>query len=187
MSEQPFDAPADAPREFTPGELAAAREQLRAQGELGTGSPGDPAAIGMQALAAGAQADEVDAASMLESIRAMQARIDALEREKRLATAPDVVKYSAALHDHLAAKAAAHPVINADADYSFGPVLEKAAALAESAGKAAETGHPGSLKADAEEIGAWIAKHARRFPHLDYSYIGDLAAEAAGAVARLAA
>lgn len=179
--------------EFTPEQLAAARAQLEAQGELSpaAASPDtvatDGAGLGMRALADGAQAAEVDSGELLRQIRAMQDRMDALEREKRMSTAPDVVKYATALHDHLSAKAAAHPLINLDADHGWGQVLEQTASIKEAAAAAAESGQPGTLKEDLGKVEAWVSRHARRFPQIDYTYVLELAEDAAGALAKLVA
>lgn len=194
-------APADAPREFTAEELAQARAQLLAQGEdlaEAQGPPVDPASLGTHAVAAGAEAASVDPNELLSSIRALQAQVAALEAEKRQANAPDVVKFTQALHDHLAGKAAAHPHTQADPDHSWGQapdaqgangrgVLADTAALVADAAQAAESGKVGNLGERVGKVEAWVKAHAKRFPHIDYSYVLDLAAEAAGAVARLAA
>lgn len=193
---------ADAPRrEFTPEELAQARAQLEAQGEdlsAAQGPPVDPASLGTHAVAAGAEAAQVDPNELLRAIRGLQAQVDALQAEKRQANAPEVVRYAQALHDHLAVKAAAHPVIQGDADYSWGQVpnaqgaggrgvLADTAALVGDAEAAADSGKVGHLGDDIGKVETWVKAHARRFPQIDYSYVLDLAAEAAGAVARLAA
>lgn len=197
----PTDAPATAPREFTPDELAEARRQLVAQGaDLGPGPEvaESGAALGMQAMAAGAQASEVDADAMLAAIRSLQAQVAALEREKKLAQAPEVVKYAQALFDHLAVKAAQHPTVQADPDHTYGKapnaeghggqgLLGAAGAIVTAAEAAADTGQPGTLAADVGKVETWVKRHARRFPHIDYSYILDLAEETAGAVLKLAA
>jgi hypothetical protein len=179
---------ADAPRQFTPSERAAAREQLLAQGELAPAAPvPDSASLGIQALAAGAQADEVDPGELLRMLQAQQARIDALESEKRLATAPDIVKYATALADHLQVKADANPVIHSDPDHTWMPALELAAGLVNAASTAAQSGQPGDLAAQVAKVRTWVARHQRKFPHLDYGYIQDLADETDDAAAKLAA
>lgn len=192
MSEQPIEqaAPDTAGgRQFTDDELAEARRQLEAQGQLApaAGPEASGAELGMQALAAGAQAGEVDAAGLLREIRALQSQVDTLNRERHLAQAPEVVRYAEALRDHLAAKQAAHPHINADPDHSFRPVLAIAGKVVTAAGEAADSGRPGGIAGDVQQIERWVAAHARRFPHLDYSYIAELAGEVGGAAARLAA
>lgn len=193
---------ADAPaREFTPEELAQARAQLLAQGEdlsNAQGPPVDPESLGAHAVGAGAEAAAVDPNELLAAIRGLQSKVDALEAEKRQANAPDVVKYTQALHDHLAGKAAAHPVIQANPDHSWGQapdaqganargVLASTHALVADAQGAADSGKVGHLAEDVGKVEDWVKRHARRFPQIDYSYILDLAAEAAGAVAKLAA
>lgn len=192
---------AEAPREFTPEELDQARAQLLAQGEdlsAAQGPPVDSASLGTHAVAAGAEAASVDPNELLAAIRQLQGQVDALEAEKRQANAPDVVKYTQALHDHLAGKAAANPVLQANPDHSWGQapdaqgangrgVLADTAALLADAQTAADSGKVGHLAEDVSKVESWVKAHARRFPHLDYSYILDLTAEAAGAVAKLAA
>lgn len=190
-----------APREFTPEELAQARAQLLAQGEdlsSAQGPPVDPASLGTHAVAAGAEAAQVDPQELLAAIRGLQAQVDALNAEKRQANAPDVVKYTQALHDHLAGKAAANPVLQSNPDHSWGQapdaqganargILADTAAIVADAQAAADSGKVGHLAEDVGKVESWVKAHARRFPHLDYSYILDLTAEAAGAVAKLAA
>jgi len=196
----PASPPAGAPREFTAEELDAARAQLLAQGAtgIGTGPAATGEALGLSAMAAGAEATEVDAGAMLAAIRALQAKVDALEREKRAAQAPDVVKYAQALFDHLAVKAVKHPHTQADPDHTWGQapgddgtggrgVLGAAGKIVTAAGKAADTGHPGTLAADLGKVETWVKRHARRFPHIDYSYVLELAEDAAQAVTLLAA
>jgi hypothetical protein len=184
---------APAPRtEFTPEELAAAREQLLAQGELAPRAQADqavsPTDLGVQAVMDGAQADEVDTASLLRQIKALQARTDALEREKALATAPDVVKYATALADHLQVLADGHPVIHADPDHTWMPVLEHAASLVNAASDAAAgTGDPAAVTQHLDAIRQFIDRHARRHPAIDYGYHRDLLDEAGDAAAKLAA
>lgn len=187
-------APVSAPAggfQFTPEQLAAARQQLLDQGELDPAAKGGPdvaedsATLGMKALADGAQSSEVDTGELLRQIQAMQSRMDTLEREKRMSTAPEVVKYATALHDHLTAKAAAHPAIAADPDHNWGQVLEQTASIKEAAATAAESGKPGTLKDDLGKVAAWVSRHAKRFPQIDYSYVLELAEDAAGALARL--
>lgn len=192
MSEQPAEttgaaAPAG-PRQFTPEELEEARQQLMAQGELSQAEPAqDQAALGMQALADGAQATEVDPGDMLAMIKSLQAKVAGLEAEKRLASAPDVVRLTTAVRDHLAAKAAAHPQIQLDPDHTWKPVLDQAGQLVHDAEAAADAGHPGSLGDDIGKVASWVTRHAKRFPHIDYGYILELAEDAAEAAAKLAA
>jgi hypothetical protein len=179
------------PRQFTPEELAAARQQLLDQGELDPAPPRDAVAedqadLGVKVLQSGAEADEIDPGELLAAIRALQSKVDGLEREKRLSQAPDVVKYATALHDHLTAKALANPVINADPDHGFGPVLEQTATLKDAAADAADSGHPGQVEDLAGKVGAWVSRHARHFPQIDYSYVLDLAEDVATAAAKLA-
>lgn len=199
-------APLAAPpvREFTPEELEAARVQLTAQGaDLGpAGGASDVAesgaALGMHALAAGAEAAEVDTAAMLRAIKALQSQVASLEAEKRLTSAPQVVRYAQALHDHLAVKAAQHPTVQADPDHTYGQaphedgqggrgVLGATGRLVAAAEAAAETGNPGTITTDAGKVATWVQRHARRFPHIDYGYVLELAEDVAGAAAKLAA
>lgn len=179
------------PHQFTADELAAAREQLLAQGELDPVTARDTVAedqadLGARVLQSGAEADEVDAADLLAAIRGLQSQVDALNREKRLSQAPDVVKYATALNDHLTAKALSNPTINADPDHGYGPVLEQTATLKDAAADAAGSGHPGQVEDLAGKIGKWVSAHARRFPQVDYSYVLDLAEDVATAASKLA-
>lgn len=194
MTEIPAEAAGG--RQFTAEELAAARDQLIAQGDLapagavGAAALPDSAALGFQALADGAEAANPDVGEMLATIRMMHERISQLEAAKGLDTAPAVVRYAVALFDHLSAKAAAHPVINADLDHGYAPALKLAGAARDAAAKAAETPTAAAVAdtgSKVAELERWIVAHARRFPQVDYSYLIDLAAEAAGAVAKLAA
>ena len=194
MSEQPETAaPAAGEYIFTPEQLAAARDQLLAQGELdpaesGGGPPVGPGELGAQALADGAEAAEADPGAMLRAIQALQAQVDALNAEKRATSAPPLVTYAQAVKDHLAAKQAAHPVIDADPDHSFAPAVELAGQLVDAAKQAGEPGgDTGPVTSKLAEVETWIKQHAKRFPQLDYSYLGDLALEVAGTVAKLAA
>lgn len=182
-------APAEAPHEFTPDQLEAARQQLIAQGaDLGQrDTPVDSAGLGMQALAAGAEPAEVDADALLRMLQAQQSQINALLAEKKLANAPEVVKYATALADHLQARADQNPAIHADPDHTWMPALEQAATLVNAANDAASSGEPGPVMDVVAGLEKWMATHARRFPALDYGYLIDLAGEVAGAAAKLAA
>lgn len=194
----PPTPPAPPAREYTADELAAAQAAI-AGANVGVTGPqvGSPTDLGLAALAAGAEAADPDPAEMLAAIRAMQARIDALEAEKRSAQAPLVVTYATALLDHLATKRAQHPVIQADPDHNYGQVpnaeglgargvLGAAHHLVSTATVAAETGNGQGVAAELPAIQTWVQRHARRFPHVDYSYIVELAEEVAGAAAKLA-
>ena len=190
QDQAPATAP-EAPRQFTAAELAAARAQLIAQGELDpvvqrdqTVAPDD---LGVQALVDGAAPAEVDTQAMLRSLQAMQARIDALEREKQLATAPDVVKYTTALADHLQALADANPAIHADPDHTWMPALEHAAAAVNAAQDAAAGGDPAAVSEHLDALQRFIDRHARRHTALDYGYQRDLIDEARDAAGKLAA
>lgn len=147
----------------------------------------DAESLGVQAVAAGAQADEVDPAALLAMLKAQQAKIDQLIAERNLATAPDVVKYATALADHLQVKADANPAIHADPDHTWMPALELAAGLVNSAQAAAASGQAGDIPAQVGRVRQWVARHQRRFPHMDYGYISDLADETEAAAAKLAA
>lgn len=184
----PGPVPPEAPRQFTPEELAAARQQLLAAGELAPAAPAaDSSELGMQALAAGAQAGEVDPHELLAMLKAQQARIDQLMAEKKLADAPEIVKYSTALADHLQVKADANPVLHADPDHTWNPALELAAQLVNASQEAAKTGQPGSLPELIGKVRTWVGRHQRKFPAIDYGYIQDLADEAEAAAGKLAA
>src|SRR5579872_4431990 len=100
MTENTGWPPQPDPAQPTQEQLAEAARQIASQ-NVGVTSAADPAALGMQALAAGAEPAEVDASELLASIRALQGRITALEAEKRAATAPAVVRYAQAILDHL--------------------------------------------------------------------------------------
>jgi len=207
QGQDPAAPPAEAPREFTKDELEQARQQLVSQGadlgpSGGSTAPNDVAesgaALGMHALAAGAEAADVDTAAMLRAIKELSAKVSALEAEKRLASAPDVVKYAHGLHDHLLAKSYQHPGVQADADHTYGQapresgeggkgVLGATGRLITAAEAAADTGDPGTIAAEAAKVGTWVTRHARRFPHIDYSYVLELAEDLGGAALKLAA
>jgi hypothetical protein len=155
-------------------------------------APADPAdasaELGMRLAGAGAAATDVDAAALLQQLRALQRQVDQLTAQQTAAQAPDVVKYAVAFADHLQAKADAHPVINADPDHTFIPALHKAAQMVNGAEQVAAggTGHEG-LVTLARDAGKWVELHARRFKGIDYDYLLQLAAEVASAAAKLAA
>lgn len=177
--------------QYTPEQIAAARALLSDVGELDPAAQRDQAAtpddLAAQIHAAGAEAADPDVGALLDQIRAMQSRMDKLEAEKRAQNAPDVVKYAQALNDHLAAKAAAHPVVDANPDTSFGPGLKLTAALVSAAGDAADANKPGTLERDSDQVVRWLTQQARRAPHLDLGYLAELAGEVAGAAVKLAA
>jgi hypothetical protein len=199
MTESTGWPPQPDPPQPTQEQLAEAARQLQATNVGVTGPQvGSPVDLGMQALAAGAEPAEVDTAAMLAEFRALQARISALEAEKRASTAPAVVRYAQAILDHLSTKAAQHPAIQADADHTYGQaanasgdggkgVLGAASHLVATASTAADTGKPGSFGNELGQIQTWVQRHARRFPHVDYGYVLELAEEAALAVTKLAA
>lgn len=169
--------------EFTPEQLAAAREQLIAQGELA--APAAPAHLGQTVLESGAMPDQIDAIALLHQIQAMQAQLDQMAAEKKAELAPDVVKYAEAAMDHLTAKAVAHPMIGADPDWNYGTGLETLAGLKEAAAEAADAAAPGRVADAAAKAEAWVRQHAAHFPHIDYGYILQLITEAGVAAAKL--
>ena len=172
-------------RQFTDDELAAARAQIAAQ-EAGAGAPPvDAAAMGRNLLAAGAEPAEVNPAELLTMIRAMQAKIDGLEREKKLAAAPELVKYATAIADHIAVKATTSPAIHADPDNTFQPGLDAAAALVGAARAATDSGDPAAVAGPLGKVVAFVTRHARRLPQLDYAYVLELAEELGEAAAKL--
>jgi hypothetical protein len=193
----PAPAPPAAPPVPTAEQQAEAAAQIAAQNVGITGPQvGSPVDLGMAALAAGAEAADPDPGEMLRAIRQLQARIDSLEAEKRSQHAPDVVKYAQALLDHITAKRDQHPVIQADPDHSFGQVpnadgvggrgvLGGVSHLVASATTAAETGDPRSVLSELGPVETWVKRHARRFPHLDYNYILELAEDVGLAAAKL--
>lgn len=159
--------------------------------EAPAADPGNPE-LAMQ-IAARQQAaglppsTEVDANALLAQIQRLQASVEALEAEKRASNAPEVLTLATAAADHLQAKADANPVIHADPDYTWHPVLEKAVALTGQAQAAADTGDTAHLERIAADIGDWVAAHAKRFPSLDYSVITDLLDRTVTAARKLAA
>jgi hypothetical protein len=183
----------------TAEQQAEAARQLAAQNVGVTGPQvGSPVDLGRAAVAAGAEAADVDANELLASIRALQNRVNLLEAEKRAASAPAVVRYAEAIRDHLATKAAQHPAVQADPDHSYGKlpdasgagglgVLGAASHLAVTAAQAADSGKPGSFGTELGHIVTWVQRHARRFPAIDHGYILELAEEAALAATKLAA
>lgn len=193
-ADQPHDAaaaPVAGPREFTAEELDQARQLLAAQGETFAPVTAAPAAdqseLGMQALADGAQADEIDPAELLRSIQALQAQVSRLEAEKRTAQAPDVVKYADAIAGHLQALADANPVIHADPDHTLMPMLEHAAAAVNAAHDAADSGDPAPVHDQLDQLDRLVARHQRRFPGLHFGYVRDLLDEARDSAHKLAA
>ena len=204
MSEQPFgtdEAPAaaaaasppaaDAPHQFTPEELAAARAQLEAQGELDPAQRRDDIAedqadLGMR-IADKATADAVDPAELLRSIKSLQAQVDRLNSEKAAANVPDLVKYTTAIADHLQARADQHPAIHADPDHTYMPALETAAALVNDAQAAAESGDVAKVLDGIGALRRFLDRHGRHHPQQDNSYLHDLAGEAEEAAHKAAA
>lgn len=146
------------------------------------------AAVGMRLAQSGAAATDVDIEALLRTVQGLQAQVEQLTAERVSASAPDVVKYATAFADHLQAKADGHPVINADPDHTFITGLRHAAQLVNTAESvvASGSGHD-HLVTLAKDAGAWITAHARRFPAIDYDYLGQLAEEVASAAVKLIA
>jgi hypothetical protein len=141
--------------------------------------------MGAALVDAGAQAAAVDPNELLALIRGMQARIDGLEREKKLAAAPQLTRLATAVHDHLAAKAAANPVIHGDPDRTWRPALDIAGELVGAAKSATESGDAGKISDYLGSLFAWVTAHAKAFPALDYGYVLILLEETAAAAASL--
>jgi hypothetical protein len=175
----------EATRDFTADELDAARAQIAAQDAGVASPPVDSATLGASLLAAGGEAAEVNPAELLALIRGMQAKIDALERSKKLEAAPELIKYARAIADHIAVKATSNPAVHADPDNTFTPGLDAAASLVEAATMATEDADPGPVAGPLGKVVTWVTRHARRLPHLDYAYVLELAEELAEAAAKL--
>lgn len=180
--------------ENTPGQLtpdqatAAAAEQVQGIGaDLGPGPQASPETLGAQMSQAGAIPAEIDANALLRQIQAMQSRLDVLEQEKRASVAPEVVKYAQAVSDHIAAKAAAEPQLVGHPDMPLTQGTSLAGALVDAATAAAESGDASKVTRPLAEITTWVKAHAAKFPHVDWGYVLQLAEEAAGAAAKLAA
>lgn len=175
--------------ELTPEQAqAAAAEQVSGIGaDLGPGPQASPETLGAQMVQSGAEPAQVDANALLRTIQAMQARLDALEAEKRASLAPEVVKYAQAVADHIAAKAAAEPALVDHPDLPLTQGTSLAGTLVDAAAAAAESGDASKLAKPLTEVTTWVRAHARRFPRVDWGYVLQLAEEAAGAAAKLAA
>jgi len=180
------DGPAAQPvRQFTEEELAAAREQIAAQEAPGAGPGVTPQEMGTSLVAAGAEAAAVDPHELLALIRGMQTRIDGLEAEKRLAAAPQLTRLATAVSDHLAAKAAANPVIHGDPDRTWQPALDIAGELVDAAKSATESGDPSKVSDRLGTVLSWVTAHARQHPALDYNYVIELIGQAGEEAAKL--
>ena len=170
--------------EQTP-EQAARSQVAGVAADLGAGPQTPPDVLGAQMQASGAAPGEVDASALLAHIRAMQARLDSLEAEKRQELAPEVVKYADALAAHIAAKAAASPGLAAHPDHPLTAGADLVAKVADAA-RAEADGKAGALAGPLADLTAWVKRSQQVFHHLDWHYVLQLAEEAAAA-ARLAA
>jgi hypothetical protein len=164
----------------------ATAEQVSAVGaDLGLGQQPSAADLGAAAVQAGAQPGEVDAGQLLRTIQAMQARLDALEAEKRAEQAPAVAVYGQAVADHVNAKIAAHPHLATHPDNPItagGPLAGRVLEAAQNA-----EADPAAVEGHVAELRAWVEAHARQFPHIDWGYVLELAGETAAAAGKLAA
>lgn len=175
---QPFDP--------TPGQAAVQQQVSGISADLGPGPQASPADLVAVMAAEGAHAAEVDSNALLASIRALQARVDAMEAEKKKDLAPAVMQYAQAIADHAAAKVAANPVLALHPDNPITGVTGLAQAVVAGA-QAVIDGNTGALQGPLSELEAWVGRHAKGFPHIDWSYVLQLAEEAAGAAVKLAA
>src|SRR5215469_1471032 len=164
---------------------AAAEQVGQVAADLGPGPQASPADLGAAALQAGAQPDEIDTGALLRTIQQMQARLTQLEQEKRAQQAPAVVTYGQALVDHVKAKVDAHPHLAANADIPITTGNDLAGRVLEAAEEAEQ--NPGAVKERVAELEQWVSAHARKFPHVDWGYVVELAGETAAAAAKLAA
>lgn len=182
---QPYTEGAPQP----PVSPAQAQQETAAQlgsvaADLGPGPQQSPADLGAQMAASGAHPGEVDVNELLSLIRGMQGQIDQLQAAKRADDAPAVLTYAQALADHVTAKAAANPVLAVHPDHPLQAGVKLAGNVV-TAAQAVVDGQTGALEGPLSELTAWVAKVAKRTPHLDWGYVLELGEEAAGAVARL--
>jgi hypothetical protein len=175
------------PQQVTPeqAQQAAAAQVGQVAADLGPGPQASAADLGVAAMQAGAQPGEVDAVALLNQIRAMQARLDSLEAEKRTQQAPAVVVYGQALADHVQAKVSAHPFLVGHPDNSISVGADLAQKVLDAAQDAEQ--NPDAVKSRVTELEQWVTAHARQFPHIDWGYVVELAGETAAAAAKLAA
>ena len=153
------------------------------------GAGPSPAELGAQAVAAGAVAGEVDTAALLRALQAQQAQIDHLMQGQRDAAKPEVVKYADAVAGHVAAKAAANPVIDADPDQTYEPGKRLAAKVVEAANAAADTpdaAHVDALHRILDDMRRWADRHAAAHPGHDYSTLNSVISDTHDAASRLA-
>ena len=175
------------PGSVTPQEAQqAAAEQIGVVGQdLGPGPQASAEDLGVAAMAAGAQPGEVDAGALLRQIQALQGRLEVLEQEKRADQAPAVVTYGQALADHVIAKVNAHPHLAGDPDNPIGVGADLAGRVLEAAQGAEQD--PDAVVAHIDTLERWVRAHARKFPHIDWGYVLELAGETAAAAVKLAA
>lgn len=186
MSEQPGQPVSDSEAQ------AAAASQIAAQSELAApvsgGQPAtSPADLGALAAAEGASPDATDPRALLDSIKALQAQVDQLNRERQAANVPDTVKYATAIADHLQARADQHPVLHANPDQTWMPALETAADVVNAANDAAESGDVSKVLEGLDKLRAFFDRHGRKNPTQDYSYLHELADETQAAAQQHAA
>lgn len=141
----------------TPEQLAAAADQLRAQADVNPGvappSEADVAAdLAAKQSAGPAGVTDVDVQALLAGIRALQARVDALEDEKAAGNAAPVVGTAETIRDLLRVHAAHNPKTD------HAPVLALADDAVDAAGNAVESGDGGELS----KIGARLVRAIRK-------------------------
>ena len=106
--------------------------------DLGPGPQASPADVGAAMQAGGASASEVDVAQLLAMIRAQQETLDRLTAERQQELAPPLVTLARAVGDHLAAKAAANPVLAQHPEHPLSEGVGLAGTLAEHASALAQ-------------------------------------------------
>jgi hypothetical protein len=156
-----------------------AAEQIGAQGELADSAPmggRNPAELGAQAQAAGAQVTGIDADELLSYIRDLESRVQAVEAERqaeRDSGKPDLVTAAELLHGHIAHRSEA---IGGKGSV-LAPFVDKAKALVEAAGRAVESGDGSEVRDMASSLASGLARVASAAASADVSYPVQLAAE----------
>lgn len=188
MTDQPWQAAAapDASADEAHAAAQAALQNVGADLGAGTAPAATPEQLGTALAASGAAPDEVDPQALLAAIRNLQAQVDAMQAEKRMEQAPALVTYAQALADHVAAKIAAHPHTAADVDMPGQAGIDLTGAALEVARAAAESGDTSAVASKVDDVVAWVRMHAKKFNHIDWSYVLQLAEEVTTAAAKLA-
>jgi hypothetical protein len=126
----------------TPQQYAEAAAQLRNAPDPGTAPPPEAevaAGLAVKQSAAPAGVTEVDIEQLMAAMKAMQARVDALEAEKAAGNAAPVKGNAEVMRELLRVHAAHNPGTD------HGDVLRLADDMVDAAGNAAETGDAGII------------------------------------------